>query len=116
MKPAQTFVATILIAVYLFFPGKGLAVAAHFVGESGFRPSECACCAETDDHSDAAPLAGTEGFGDLLEDDCSCWSHVPARTQSLGRNLEFAVILPFEAPHLCPEVYIPIFVPPQNPV
>jgi len=114
MKTGKTFLGLILIAIYLFFPGNGLALANHLFHDRGLPLIECSCCAETGGKSTDNPLTENGGESDIFEHGCNCSSHIPSGAQTPQYSNYFACLLPGEAPQSYPKVYIPIFVPPQN--
>jgi len=114
MKTGKTFLGLILIVLYLFFPGNGLALANHVLHDRGLPLIECSCCAETGKNSTDNPLTEKGGESDIFEHGCNCSSHIPSVAQAPQYSNYFACLLSGEAPQLYPKVYIPIFVPPQN--
>jgi hypothetical protein len=114
MNTGKTFLGLILIALYLFFPGNGLALANHLFHDRGLPLIECPCCAETGENSTDNPLNENGGEIDIFEQGCNCSSHIPSRALTPEYSNDFACLLPGEAQQLYPKVYIPIFVPPQN--
>ncbi len=114
MNSGKAFISLILITFYLFFPGNGLALANQFLHDRGLPVVECPCSTETDENSSDKPHSEDGAESDLSDHGCNCSCHLPAWPLAPEHPHEIAFRLPYERPQSYPEVYIPIFVPPQN--
>lgn len=114
MKTGKIIFGTILIALYLLFPGNGLALANHFFHDRGLPLIECPCCSETEKDSTDHSLPGSGDENDILDHACSCACHLPSMLQTPILSNALTSLLPGDAQKLYPEIYLPIFVPPQN--
>ncbi|MRR05959.1 MAG: hypothetical protein EG828_03295 [Deltaproteobacteria bacterium] len=114
MKSVKSFFSVILIVFYLFFPGSGLALANHYFHERGLPVIDCSCCTETEKNSADHPLPGSGDRNDFLEHACSCGCHLPSRVHNPIFPNALTALLPGDAQKFYPDIYLPIFVPPQN--
>jgi hypothetical protein len=114
MKSERKIFSAILIALYLIFPGNGLAFANHFFHDRGLPVIDCSCCTEKEKNTTDHSFPGSEDVNDTLEHACSCACHLPSRVLSAISPDVFSMLLPGDAQKYCPEIYLPIFVPPQN--
>ena len=114
MDQGKIFLGIILIAFYLFSPGNGLAFANHFFHDRGLPVIECSCFTEADKKSRDNPLSEDGAEGDIFDHGCNCSSHIPSVALTPQSAHDLASLLQGGALQLYPNVYIPIFVPPQN--
>ncbi len=114
MKPGKTFLSAVLILFYLLVPGKGMAIVSHGFYDRGLSLIECPCCAETGKNSAGTSLPGGGDDLDIFEHGCDCSCHLPSRPNPPAHPDDAVLFMPDDAPLSYPEVYIPIFVPPQN--
>lgn len=113
MKSGKTFLCIFLTAIYFFFPGNALAFVNHIFHDKGLPEIDCLCCSETEQHAehplnDRGDDAGTQNL------DCTCSSHIPLNRTPLEHNQTVTSIPLCEPLFSFPEMYYPIFVPPQN--
>jgi hypothetical protein len=103
-------IAALLIVIYLTLPAANLAGAA--TSGVGLSPAETAC--STAPCSDC-PCSDDESSGCCDKVFCSCACHTPL---SRGLRLTYAPVMAIQSflePYWSlPQVYRPIFVPPQN--
>jgi hypothetical protein len=114
MKTGKTFPCLILILFYLLFPGNGLAFANHLFQDIGLPVIDSYICTETENNTTDNPVTGNGDECDIIEHGCNCSPHIPSEAQASQYSKYFTQLLSNEAPQLYPNIYIPIFVPPQN--
>jgi len=115
MNSYRTYLGLLLIAFYLIFPGNGLAFVNHIFHDRGLPEIDCPCRGETERHA-AHPLDGNEDDdAGTRAMECACSSHIPL-TNDLPEHDRISARVPIGKPLNFPaEIYLPIFVPPQNP-
>jgi hypothetical protein len=114
MKTGKKISALLLIAFYLFFPGNGLALANELLHDRGLPVIACSCFTGTEKNANGHPLTGNAVEGEIFESGCACSSHLTAGVRTPEFSNYVASLLSSEYPQRYPEVYIPIFVPPQK--
>jgi hypothetical protein len=112
MKSGKTFICIVLTAIYLFFPGNGLAFVNHIFHDKGLPEIDCPCCSKTERHTEN-PLSGHNDECGAQNMGCACISHIPLTRYSLESD-QNAVLLPLRDPlYFLTEMYYPIFIPPK---
>jgi hypothetical protein len=112
MKPAKTILCIFLTALYLFFPGSGLAFVNHILHDRGLPEIECTCDSQTQQHANY-PLSDHGDHSSISDTDCPCANHIPINRSALEHDVFPVCVSFFEKTHFVPEVYYPIIVPPH---
>jgi hypothetical protein len=113
MKSGKSFLCIFLLAIYILFPGDGLAFVNHVFHEKGLPEIDCPCCSENERQS-GHPLDEKDDSSNVLDLDCPCLSYLPINSNAFEHCLLTATMQLSEKVHCIPEVYYPIIVPPQN--
>ncbi|MGB9080008.1 MAG: hypothetical protein WCD00_01835 [Desulfuromonadaceae bacterium] len=106
-------IGTVLIVIYLALPATNLAQAA--TQDGGVLPDKAACSSTTTAPCDGCPCSDGQGPDCCDTSFCSCACHAPL---SQGLRLVYAPVIVtqhFREPAgSSPQVFLSIFVPPQN--
>ncbi|MDD2308462.1 MAG: hypothetical protein PHH91_02655 [Desulfuromonadaceae bacterium] len=106
-------IAALLIVIYLTLPAVNLAGAA--TPGVGLFPAEAACSTALMAPCSDCPCSGDESSGCCDKVFCNCACHAPlSRSPRLTYAPVMAIQIFLEPYWSLPQVYRPIFVPPQN--
>ena len=106
-------ISTLLIVIYLALPATNLAYAA--TQEEGVSSAQAVCSTATTDLCDDCPCSDGQGSDCCDSIFCNCACHAPlGQCIQLVYAPEIAAQSFRESSWSLPQVYRPIFVPPQN--
>jgi hypothetical protein len=112
MKSGKTFICIVLTAIYLLFPGNGLAFVNHILHDRGLPEIDCPCCNQTERET-GHPLTGHDDDSGAQNMGCTCISHIPLNHYSLECEQNVAGFPLCEPLYSLSEMYYPIFIPPK---
>jgi hypothetical protein len=112
MKSGKTFICIVLTAIYLLFPGNGLAFVNHILHDRGLPEIDCPCCSQNERQA-GYPMTGDNDNSGAQNMSCSCISHIPLNSYSLESNQNVAGFPLHEPLSSLSEMYYPIFIPPK---
>jgi hypothetical protein len=112
MKSGKTFICIVLTAIYLLFPGNGLAFVNHILHDRGLPEIDCPCCSQNERQA-GYPANGDDDNSGAQNMSCSCISHLPLNNYSLESDQNVAGFPLREPLYFLSEMYYPIFIPPK---
>jgi hypothetical protein len=78
MKSGKTFFCIVLTAIYLFFPGNGLAFVNHILHDRGLPDIDCPFCSQ-DKRQAGYRMTGDDDDSGAQNVGCACISHIPLK-------------------------------------